>query len=991
MQTLLKKTVVATLLAFSAGPLLASNYFVVVPVPNRTATAAKDITVSLTGLSLPSGLIGTPYAGFDFKSLLNVTGDPAYNGFGVKWTVVAGSLPSGLTLNSNGTLSGTPMAAGTSSFQVMASYKSKAGQQAYQVQVANITVELASGAPPQALVGQAYSYDLKPLLSVSGDNAYTGAGVTWTVVSSSLPAGLYLTSDGFIGGTPTAGGTGSITARASYKGVNGQQSYQVVSLAVSVTLAAGSPPQALVGQAYSYSLNSLLSVNGDSAFNGAGVTWSVVSSTLPAGLYLTNDGWIGGTPTANGSGTITARATYRGVNGQQTYQVVTLNIAVGLAAGTPPQAIVGQAYSYSLSSLLTVTGDPAFSASDVNWSVVSNSLPQGLSMGADGTISGTPTAGSTGSITARATYKGVDGQQTYQVVSLNIAVALAAATPPQAIVGQAYTYDLKSLLSVTGDAGYSASNVTWTIDSGTLPAGLTLGTSGVITGTPTAAGSGSIVARATYRGINGQQTYQVVTLNVAVGLASATATAATADDVYTYDLKPLLSVSGDSSYQVSAVTWTVSSGTLPTGLTLNSTTGVISGTPARSSTGTSNFAVTASYRSKTGQGTYTLNVAMAPAKPRWSVTTLALGNASLSGTSNTGTATLFNDGGLAGNWTALSNLGNGVTADASGCSNVAPSASCTVTFSFKPTVIGAVNLAGITPTASASRAVNTLAITAAGVQRVLALNPAVSGKTSWNLDTDGPLRLAAAGTYTVVPATSMTISTKLWGGGGGGGGADATPFYSGVGGGAGYVGGTYVAAKSVSMTFNVGGAGGLGLSGVGSTGGGAGGWNGGGNGGNAGLTGSSGGGGGGGGLTELVVNGSEIACAGGGGGGGGDGNVATNGNNNGNYYGGWMTTKTGASGAQRSDDGGGPGGGGGGCNGGQASTYFPAFDSNAEGGAYGASVNYGLSGAVAAQPAMGGAPANSGDADVGPNAHGGINAGASGGAGTGSTGVAVLR
>jgi hypothetical protein len=961
----------------------------VVPVPNRTATAAKNITVSLTGLSLPSGLIGTPYAGFDFKSLLNVTGDPAYNGYGVKWTVVAGSLPSGLTLNSNGTLSGTPTAAGTSSFQVMASYKSKAGQQAYQVQVANITVGLAAGAPPQALVGQAYSYDLKPLLSVSGDSAYTGAGVTWTVVSSSLPTGLYLTSDGFIGGTPTAGGTGSITARASYKGVNGQQTYQVVSLAVSVALAAGTPPQALVGQAYSYSLNSLLSVDGDSAFNGSGVTWSVVSSTLLAGLYLTNDGWIGGTPTASGSGTITARATYRGVSGQQTYQVVTLNLAVGLAAGAPPQAIIGQAYSYSLSSLLTVNGDPGFNGSGVTWSQVSNSLPAGLSLGPDGTVIGTPTAAGTGSITARASYRGVDGQQTYQVVSLNIAVTLATATPAQAIVGQAYTYDLKPLLTVSGDAGYSSANVTWSVDSGSLPAGLSLGTTGVITGTPTAAGTGSIAARATYRGVNGTQTYQVVTLNITVALANATATAATADDVYSYDLKPLLSVAGDSSYQVSAVTWALSSGTLPTGLTLNTTTGVISGTPARSSTGTSTFGVTASYRSKTGQGSYTINVAMAPAKPRWSVTTLSLGNASLSGTSNTATATLYNDGGLAGNWTSLSNLGSGVTADASGCSSVAPSASCVVTFTFKPTVIGTVNLSGITPTASASRAVNTLTITAAGVQRILALSPAVSGKSSWNLDTDGPLRLAAAGTYTVVPATSMNISTKLWGAGGGGGGADAAPYYSGVGGGGGYVGGTYVAAKSVSMTFNVGGGGGSGI-GASGAGGGAGGWNGGGKGGNAGLQGSSGGGGGGGGLTELVVNGSEIACAGGGGGGGGDGNVATNGNNNGNYYGGWTTTKTGASGAQRSDDGGGPGGGGGGCNGGQASTYFPASDSNAEGGAYGASVNYGLSGAAAAQPAMGGAAANSADADVGSNAHGGINATTSGAA-AGTAGVVVLR
>ena len=962
---MLKKSVIATLLALGAGnPLLAADYFVVVPVPAHTAGAAKNINVSLASFSLPAGLLNTPYAGFDFRKLLSVTGDPAYTGYGVKWSVVSGNLPAGLTLNSDGTVTGTPTAAGTSSFQVMASYKSKAGQQAYQVQVANITVGLAAGAPPQALVGQAYSYDLKPLLSVTGDSAYTGAGVTWSVVSSSLPAGLYLTSDGFIGGTPTAGGSGSITARATYKGANGQQTYQVVSLAVAVALAAGSPPQAIVGQTYAYNLNSLLSVNGDPAFNGAGVTWSVAASSLPAGLYLTNDGWIGGTPTASGSGSITARATYRGVNGQQTYQVVTLSLSVGLAAGTPPQAIVGQAYSYNLNSLLTVSGDPAFNGSGVTWSALSGSLPAGLSLGLDGTINGTPTAAGSGSITARASYRGVDGQQSYQVVSLNIAVSLAAATPPQAIVGQAYSYDLKTLLSVTGDAGYSASNVTWTVDSGALPAGLSLGTNGVITGTPTSAGTGSIAARATYRSVNGTQTYQVVTLNITVALANATVTAATADDVYSYDLKPLLTVSGDSGYQQSAVTWALSSGALPAGLTLNTSTGVINGTPTRASAGTSNFAVTATYRSKSGQGTYTLNVAMAPAKPRWSVTTLSLGSASPSGTANTATATLYNDGGLAGNWTALSNLGSGVTADASACSNVAPSASCVVTFTFKPTTIGSVNLTGITPTSSASRAVNTLTITAAGVQRILALSPAVGGKSSWNLDTDGPLRLAAAGTYTVVPQTSMTFSTKLWGAGGGGGSQDAAPYYSGLGGGGGYVGGTYQAAKSVTLTFNVGGGGAAATSG-GGVGGGAGGWNGGGRGGNAGLQGSSGGGGGGGGLTEMVVGSTEIACAGGGGGGGGDGNTSTNGNNNGNWFQSWGPSKTGASGAQRSDDGGGPGGGGGGCNGGAVSNNFPVNDSNGEGGSAGYSQNYGLSGPSVAQPGAGGGAANAADSDVG--------------------------
>jgi hypothetical protein len=890
-----KKTVIATLLALSASPLLAADYFVVVPVPARTATAAKNINVSLTGFSLPGALLNTPYAGFDFKKLLSVTGDSAYTGYGVKWSVVSGSLPAGLTLSADGTISGTPTAAGTSSFQVMASYKSKAGQQAYQVQVASITVALGAGSPPQAFVGQAYGYDLKQLLSVSGDAAFSNSAVTWSVVSSSLPAGLYLTNDGWIGGTPTAAGSGSITARAAYKGVNGQQTYQVVSLNIGVSLAAATPTQALVGQAYSYSLASLLSVNGDPDYNPEAVTWSTVSGTLPAGLLLGPDGIITGTPTAAGSSIITARAAYKGFNGEQAYQVVSLNIAVGLAAATPPQAIVGQSYSYSLGSLLTVSGDPAYKISGVTWTAVANSLPAGLALGSDGRI----------------------------------------------------------------------------------------------TGMPTAAGTGSITARATYRGVNGQQAYQVVSLDIAVKLTNEAAPDGTADDSYMLDLKPLLSVTGDSGYQVSAVTWALTNGALPAGLTLDPTTGVISGTPTRAATGSNTFGVTATYRNKSGQGMYSLNVAMAPAKPRWGVSTLDLGSASLSGTANTATATLYNDGGLAGNWTALNNLGSGVTANASGCASVAPGASCTVTFTFKPTTIGSVSLTGITPTSSASRAVNTLAITAAGVQRILALSPAVGGKSTWNLDVDGPLRLAAAGTYTVVPQTSMTFSAKLWGAGGGGGSYDAAPYYSGLGGGGGYVGGTYQAAKSVTLTFNVGGAGGAGTSG-GGVGGGAGGWNGGGRGGNAGLQGSSGGGGGGGGLTEMVAGSTEVACAGGGGGGGGDGNTSTNGNNNGNWFQSWGPTKTGASGAQRSDDGGGPGGGGGGCNGGAVSNNFPSIDSNGEGGSAGYSQNYGLSGPSVAQPGTGGGAANAADSDVGTNARGG--AGATTTPATGGTpGIVVLR
>ena len=606
--------VAAACASTTAAAAPSNSYYVVVPVKARVA-GQDNLRVTLGAATLPSAIMGTPYPGFNFKSLLQVTGDRDYTGFGVKWSVASGQLPAGMVLNADGTLTGTPTSPGTAKFTLQASYRTKTGEAAYQVVVGELTVALAAGTAPQAIVGQAYSYDLKNQLTVSGDNAYNGSGVTWTVVSSSLPAGLTLRADGTIAGTPSASGAGSVTARATYRGVNGEQTYQVVSLGIGVSLTAATAPQAIVGRAYSYDLKNLLTVSGDSAYNGSGVTWTVVSSSLPAGLALKTDGTIAGTPSAAGSGAVTVRATYRGVNGEQTYQVVTLNLNVSLADGTAPQAIVGQAYSYDLKNLLTVSGDSAYNGSGVTWTVVSSSLPSGLALKTDGTIAGTPSAAGTGTVTARATYRGVNGEQTYQVVTLGIGVSLAAGSAPQAMVGQAYSYDLKNLLTVSGDSAYNGSGVTWTVVSSSLPAGLALKADGTIAGTPSAAGNGTVTARATYRGVNGEQTYQVVTLDIKVTLAAGTPPQAIVGQAYSYDLKNRLTVSGDSGYTSAAVTWTVLSNSLPAGLTLRAD-GVIAGTPSAAASGS--VTARASYRGINGEQTYqvvslNIKVSLSPA------------------------------------------------------------------------------------------------------------------------------------------------------------------------------------------------------------------------------------------------------------------------------------------------------------------------------------------------------------------------------------------
>jgi hypothetical protein len=258
-------------------------------------------------------VVNRSYAGFDFNSLLSVTGDPSYTGYGVHWRVVSGSLPAGLTLGDNGKLTGTPTAAATSSIQVMATYKTKAGQQAYQLVIADITVGLAAdSAMPAGVQGAQYSYDLKSRLSVTGDPQYTPAQVTWSVASGTLPSGLQLNSDGTITGTPTAEGTYPFTVKASYQSRTGQQSYQVVVGAITVSLAGATLPVMTAGTAMTYDLKPNLSIAGDAAYSGdgTGVTWSV-SGSLPAGLTMGTDGRITGTPTTVGTSSVAVTAGYK--------------------------------------------------------------------------------------------------------------------------------------------------------------------------------------------------------------------------------------------------------------------------------------------------------------------------------------------------------------------------------------------------------------------------------------------------------------------------------------------------------------------------------------------------------------------------------------------------------------------------------------------------------------------------------------------------------
>lgn len=234
-----KKSITALLLAGLTASAVAADYYIVVPFrdkvssPSQPATppsggsgSGASIAVTLNSLTLPEGLAGSAYPTYDLSSAVQVTGDSTFNGTGVTWSLAGGSLPAGLQLNANGTVTGTPTEAGTSSFTARATYKTASGTQTYQLVVINITVSLAPATLPVVPVFQSYSYDFRPQLSVSGDSSYDLSKVTWSLASGTLPTGLSFSNGRITGTSQLFDKSGAnISVRATYRGKEASQSY----------------------------------------------------------------------------------------------------------------------------------------------------------------------------------------------------------------------------------------------------------------------------------------------------------------------------------------------------------------------------------------------------------------------------------------------------------------------------------------------------------------------------------------------------------------------------------------------------------------------------------------------------------------------------------------------------------------------------------------------------------------------------------------------
>lgn len=165
------------------------------------------------------------------------------------------------------------------------------------------------------------------------------------------------------------------------------------------------------------------------------------------------------------------------------YTMVVVAPTITLTPATLPAMSVGTAFNQTV---VASGGQPAFS-----YAIVAGALPAGLLLNtASGVISGTPTQAGAYNFTVRATDSGgFSGNQPYSGTVGGAVVVLPAASLGNASAGTAYSH---SFSASGGTPGY-----TYVLQSGPLPAGMALSSAGVLSGTPTQAGSFTFTVRAT--------------------------------------------------------------------------------------------------------------------------------------------------------------------------------------------------------------------------------------------------------------------------------------------------------------------------------------------------------------------------------------------------------------------------------------------------------------------------------------------------------------
>ena len=536
----------------------ATNEFGAVTKSLRVVIGEKP---GIKPIDLKPAIVGTNYT-----ATLTATGTTP-----ITWKLKDGSaLPKGLSLASNGRISGKPDASAeretAHTFTVIAENSTEIhDEKALELYVGKKPVITTL---PADIPGGVVDEEYDPVqLEATGT-----LPITWSHTGK-LPDRVSLSPDGILSGTPAKLGTYSFTAKAENRFGSVTKAFKiVVGQKPEIQTTSNELANAIVGVNYSVTLT---------ATGTTPINWSLKEgSALPAGLTLAKNGRISGKPTeaaSDGDHTFTVEAT----NSTSKVAEKALTITVGRKPTITTTELRGGVAGETITDTLKATG-----TEPITWDH-NGKLPEGLTLDPDGTLHYEFAKKGTYSFTAKAWNDFGTVTKSLKIV-IGEAPAITTTSLKPALVGTSYT----ATLTATG-----TTPITWT-DDGRLPAGLTLASNGRISGKPTE--KGEFTFSVTASNTTGKSDTERLTLvvNEKPTITTGTLPNGVVGEEYSFMLK---------AEGTDPITWAKASGTLPPDLELKAD-GELTGTPTKQ--GTYSFTVRA--KNDHGNVTKALKLTIAP-------------------------------------------------------------------------------------------------------------------------------------------------------------------------------------------------------------------------------------------------------------------------------------------------------------------------------------------------------------------------------------------